>query len=71
MSQNQEGFNNNEVEFFPIPPLLPGHSSVHYLLVRSDVSSKFGITAIILLWIAAIHTGVFRSFRYRLLMDDR
>ena len=45
MSQNQEGFNNNEVEFFPIPPLLPGHSSVHYLLVRSDVSSKFGITA--------------------------
>lgn len=45
MSKNQEGFNNNEVEFFPIPPLLPGHASVHYLLVRSDVSSKSGQTA--------------------------
>ena len=45
MSKNQEGFNNNEVEFFPIPPLLPGHASVNYLLVRSDVSSKSGLTA--------------------------
>jgi len=44
VSKNQEGFKNNEIEFLPIPPLLPGQPWIRYLLVKTNVGSKYGQT---------------------------
>ena len=42
MSKNQQPFNNKEIERLRISPLLSGQSSVHYLLVRTNVGRKSG-----------------------------
>lgn len=45
MSKNQAGLKNNEIEIFPIPPLLASQPSVRYLLVKTNVGSKSCQTA--------------------------
>ena len=42
MSKNQQPFKNKEIEYLRISPLLSGQSSVHYLLVRTNVGRKSG-----------------------------
>jgi aspartyl protease family protein len=45
MSNNQQSFNNNEIKRYSISPLLRSQPSIHYLLVKTNVSSKYGQTA--------------------------
>jgi Aspartyl protease len=45
MSKNQESFSNNEIKLYSISPLLASQPSVHYLWVKTNVSSKYEQTA--------------------------
>jgi aspartyl protease family protein len=44
MSNNEQSFKNNEIKRYSISPLLASQPSVHYLLVKTNVGSKFGQT---------------------------